>query len=167
MNARTTHIQLRLSPQEKAAIKAAARAAGLDMSDWIRTRLLPAPRLKFAEVTRNLAKSQDDPAARRYALAAVHDFLSALHPSQIEASLAAPPVGFHNAFAANYLAALVEQLCAKHGARVPDWTRYIEPLSQPYFATDLASLRLHLLRNSPPPFRSRNLFVDTGINGRV
>jgi len=40
-------------------------------------------------------------------------------------------------------------------------------LAEPWFATTLQSLRLHLLRVAPAAFRRRNLFVDAGAGGRV
>ena len=43
----------------------------------------------------------------------------------------------------------------------------IEALSEPEFGSQLQSLRLHLLTHSPPPFRRRNIFIDTSIGGQV
>jgi hypothetical protein len=43
----------------------------------------------------------------------------------------------------------------------------VKPLERPWFASSLKSLRLHLLTASPPPFRRRNLFVDSTIGDRV
>jgi len=40
-------------------------------------------------------------------------------------------------------------------------------LEVPVFATDLASLRAHLLRASPVAYRRRNLFVDAAVGDRV
>ena len=62
---------------------------------------------------------------------------------------------------------MVEQAAAQKGVTPPPWLREIEPLVEPHFATPLAGLRLHLLRASPVPFRRRNIFVDTGVGGRV
>jgi hypothetical protein len=50
---------------------------------------------------------------------------------------------------------------------VPEWTRSIPLLVEPVFGSDLKSLRLHLLTNSPPPFRSRNIFIDSTLGDRV
>jgi hypothetical protein len=62
---------------------------------------------------------------------------------------------------------MVEQASAVAGASPPDWTRRVKPLERPWFASPLKNLRLHLLAHSPPPFRRRNLFVDSSIGDRV
>ncbi len=67
----------------------------------------------------------------------------------------------------NYLAAMIEQTAASLAVAAPEWTRLVPPLKHPVFASELGSLRLHLLMNALPPFRRRNLFVDTSIGGRV
>jgi hypothetical protein len=61
----------------------------------------------------------------------------------------------------------VEYACAKRALAVPKWTRMVEPLPEPVFATELQSLRLHLLTHSPPPFRARNIFIDATLGGQV
>jgi hypothetical protein len=68
---------------------------------------------------------------------------------------------------ANYVAALVEQAASRAGIAPPPWVREIEPLVEPRFATPLASLREHLLRASPVPFKRRGLFVDAALGDRV
>lgn len=62
---------------------------------------------------------------------------------------------------------MVEQAAHKKSLAPPDWVRDIEPLSVPWFATPLSSLRMHLLRAAPVPFKRRNLFVDAAVGGRV
>jgi len=47
--------------------------------------------------------------------------------------------------------------------RGPGWTRAIAPLSEPMFGSELQSLRLYLLAHSPPPFRVRNIFIDSTL----
>ncbi len=67
----------------------------------------------------------------------------------------------------NYVAAMVEQAAHMKRVRPPAWTARVEPLETPWFATSLESLRLHLLRASPVPFKRRNLFVDSAVGARV
>jgi hypothetical protein len=43
----------------------------------------------------------------------------------------------------------------------------VVPLEEPAFGTALQSLRLHLLTHSPPPFRLRNIFIDSSLGQRV
>jgi hypothetical protein len=35
------------------------------------------------------------------------------------------------------------------------------------FCSSLQSLRMHLLTHSPPPFRRRNIFIDSSLGQRV
>jgi hypothetical protein len=100
------------------------------------------------------------------ALAGLSIWLAGLGADELPGAIDAPPQGLSD-FHANYVAAMAEHLCAARGVNAPGWTRDIAPLAQPYFATELASLRLHLLAHSPEPFRRRNLFVDTTVGGQV
>jgi hypothetical protein len=72
-----------------------------------------------------------------------------------------------SAFLRNYVAAMVEHACAQRAVTVPRWVRAVEPLSDPVFGSELQSLRLHLLTQSPPAFRCRNLFIDSSVGERV
>jgi hypothetical protein len=67
----------------------------------------------------------------------------------------------------NYVAAMVEQAAAQRKRSAPAWTRNVVPLDEPWFATRLRGLRLHLLRASPVPFKRRNIFIDAGVGARV
>ena len=67
-----------------------------------------------------------------------------------------------------YLAATAEELCSKHAMPLPTWTAAKERrLSRPWFAIPWASVRAVLLLESPPGFRSRNLFVSENALSRV
>jgi hypothetical protein len=35
------------------------------------------------------------------------------------------------------------------------------------FGSELQSLRLYLLTHSPPPFRARNIFIDSSLGDRI
>ena len=108
-----------------------------------------------------------DEGDRRYALAEINDLLAGLGPAELAEAIAARPPGDLPPYLENYFAAMVEQAAAQKGVAPPPWLREVEPLAEPHFATRLAGLRLHLLRASPVPFRRRNVFVDTGVGGRV
>ena len=160
---KTTQLQIRVSAADKVAIKRAARRAGMDMSAYVLARALPRQALRFSE----LVAGVDDPVSRRYALAELSTLLARLSAPELQAAVAvAPPVTL-SAFSSNYVAAMVEYACVRRGLSPPSWTRAIEALSEPVFATQLRSLRLHLLTRSPPPFRRRNIFIDTSIGGQV
>ena len=108
-----------------------------------------------------------DEHARRFALAELNDFLTSLGAIELRGAFRTPPPASVPAETANYVAAMVELACAKHRIAPPDWTHAIAPLTTPWFGSTLAGVRLHLLAHSPPPFRRRNIFIDTSLGGRV
>ncbi len=68
----------------------------------------------------------------------------------------------------SYLAAAAEELGRAYSFPVPAWTDdEARRLHRPWFASPLASLRAVLLLESPPGFRSRNLFVSENALSRV
>lgn len=162
-HSKTTQLQIRVSPSEKRAIQGAARRAGMAVSAYVLDRLLPAASAQF----QHLAAACAEEAGARFALAEMNTFLSALGASELQAAVASPPQSRLSAFHTNYIAAMVEYVCAQRGIEPPAWTDAIAPLVEPVFGTQLASLRLHLLTHAPPPFRRRNIFIDTSIGGRV
>ena len=163
MPPRTEQLQIRVTRQEKARLRRLASAAGLDLSGYVLSRALPPADTRFAELTRAVA----DPASRRFALAAVNDFLVACTPASFSPAVAAPELGALSAYDQNYVAALVEEAAGRNGVAPPDWVADVEPLDAPRFAAPLTSLRLHLLRTSPVPFKRRNIFVDSALGARV
>ena len=100
-------------------------------------------------------------------LAQVHDLLHEVTPAEFDLMVALPPAAVLSDYLANYIAAMIEYTAVQKKRKAPRWTRMVPPLSEPVFVSDLKSLRLYLLTHSPPPFRRRNLFVDTTIGGRV
>lgn len=160
---KTAQLQIRVTPAEKAAIERAARQAGLGMSAYVLGRLLPGRAAQWRGLLQDLARSED----KRLPLAALSRWLANLGAGEFaDALAAAPPAGLSDQLA-NTVAAMVEHVCAAAGEKPPAWTREIPPLAQPSFGSGLASLRLHLLTNSPAAFRRRNLFVDTAVGGQV
>jgi hypothetical protein len=60
-----------------------------------------------------------------------------------------------------YLAATAEELARGHQFPAPAWVADdARKLHRPWFASPLAALRAVLLLESPPAFRSRNLFIS-------
>lgn len=136
------------------------------MSEYVLARALPAGQERFAALVRALGDSDD----ARSVLAELNDVLSDATPTELTemtASLDAAALERLTPVHANYLAAMVEQANACAAVPTPAWTARIRPLERPHFATDLAKLRLHLLRAAPVPFKRRNLFVDAAIGARV
>jgi uncharacterized protein (DUF1778 family) len=161
--AKTEFLQIRLTPAEKAALKRLAREAGLDVSSYVLSRAVPAARMRFAEILRELADAESP----SFALAALNDLLTELAPAQLPDAAATADLSRLSPVLANYVAAMVEQASHRAAVSAPAWTAAVAPLDRPYFATDLPGLRLHLLRASPTPFKRRNLFVDAALGDRV
>ena len=160
---KTQQLQIRVSASQKAQIQARARHAGIDVSKWVLSRLLPPLQDRFQTLVRDLA----DADSRSYALAELNDFLHGLSSAQMVKAVELPPSVPLNDFNANYLAAMVEFCCVAKATRPPAWLIDIKPLAEPWFASSLTGLRLHLLTHSPPAFRRRNMFVDSTIGDRV
>lgn len=164
MGNKDTFLQIRVSPEQKAAIRAAAAQAGMDMSAYALARLIPVPRARFEQIIADLAA---DPGRRRYALAALNDFLTESSPSELVAAVSTPPSAALEPYLACYTAAMIETAAQRHGLPSPDWTGAILPLSEPAFGSTLPKLRMHLLLHSPPAFRRRNIFIDSTIGSRA
>lgn len=160
---KTAQLQVRLSPREKARIARAAKRAGLDVSAYVLSRLGEPDAERFRALVNELAASPEP----GFVFAALNDFLEALAPEDFETACADPPRSSLDPVAANYLAAMVETAARRKRRRPPSWTSCIEPLKEPWFASGLKSLRLWLLVASPPPFKRRNLFIDSGLGDRV
>lgn len=116
---------------------------------------------------RELSGDVDDRVSGRFSLAELNTFLTGLSRLELRPAVSTPPPATLSAYSSNYVAAMVEYVCGRRDIDPPAWTRSIEVLPEPQFGTALQSLRLHLLTCSPPPFRRRNIFVDTSIGGQV
>jgi hypothetical protein len=67
-----------------------------------------------------------------------------------------------------YLAATAEELARQFDLPLPGWVdAEVRKLHRPWFASSLAAVRAVLLLESPPAFRSRNLFVSENALTRV
>jgi uncharacterized protein (DUF1778 family) len=156
-------LQIRVSKKEKTAIQHAARRAGMDMSAYVLSRVLSAAAARFQECV----AACTGPASPSFALAELNSLLCALTPGELRDAVAAPPSVVLTPFLANYIAAMVDYGCARNSIAPPAWTRTVVPLDEPVFGTTLLSLRLHLLTHSPPPFRRRNIFIDSTLGSRI
>ncbi|MGH7653779.1 MAG: plasmid mobilization protein [Gemmatimonadaceae bacterium] len=162
MATKTQHLQIRVTPGQKAALHRQAAAAGSDLSTYVLARLAPARHNRFAELLAALAAAE-----HRFALAELNDFLTDCPPILFHDAVAVAPITALVPYLQNYVAALVEHAAALKGVSPPGWTANVRPLKEPHFITPMASLRLHLLRSSPVPFKRRNIFVDSAIGARV
>ena len=67
-----------------------------------------------------------------------------------------------------YLAAVAEHLAHQFQLPFPEWTGTpLRSLRLPWFASDFPSLRATLIRESPPAFRCRNIFVSSNALSRA
>jgi len=159
-------IQIRVSPAQKAAIRGAARRAGLGISTYVLARLLPASADRFRKLTQDLSEAGADSPDARFALAELNSWLASLGAGELSEAVSSPPPRL-TPYLANYLAAMVEYGCAKRGVAPPSWLGATAPLTEPVFGSALMSLRLYLLTHSPAPFRRRNIFIDASVGSRV
>lgn len=162
MAAKSTQLQIRVAPAQKGALKRLAREAGLDVSAYVLSRALPREDARLASILKALGGSD-----YRFALAELHDLLESLAPFEFESVMGDVDLGNLSPMLRNYLAAMVEQASGRKHVNPPGWTREVAPLEQPWFATDLAALRLYLLTVSPVVFKRRNLYVDATVGNRV
>jgi uncharacterized protein (DUF1778 family) len=160
---KSQQLQIRVSPEQKRALKRRAREAGLDLSAYVLAHVLPAATERFAELLRAL----EDDRERRFVLAELNDLLTALGPTELGGVVAAPDIRGLSPYLQNYVAAMVEQAAHQKRVSPPAWVRAVEPLEQPHFATASPRLRPHLLRSAPVPFKRRNIFVDASLGDRV
>ena len=169
MQTKTQHLQIRVSAREKAALKRLAERAGLDLSGYVLGRALPSQQLRLEEILGTLADATDerDVYERRFALAELNDFLTALAPGEFSDAMADADLRAFDPLTANYAAALVEQAADRNQVAPPSWVETIPVLNEPYFAGRMKSLRPHLLREAPVPFKRRNIFVDSALGDRV
>ena len=160
---RTAHLQIRVTPAQKAAIERAARRAAMGMSAYVLARALPAQ----ADQWRSHLREIETSGGARIAFAGLSGWLSGLSSFELKEALDRAPPAALSVVQANTIAAMVEHTCAQRGVPPPAWTQHIEPLALPEFGSQLSSLRLRLLAHSPAAYRRRNLFVDTAVGGQV
>jgi uncharacterized protein (DUF1778 family) len=160
---KSTQLQIRISPQEKARIALYAKRAKMSLSQWIIDRALPQTQLIFHRLLADLSGGRNT----KYLYSEIHDLLNNATGEEFEMAVSHPPQVALTDFHLNYIAAMVEYAASQKGQNPPPWTFKVKPLKKPFFGTDLKSLRLHLLTNSPSPFRRRNIFIDSTIGDRV
>jgi Protein of unknown function (DUF1778) len=162
-SSKLSQLQVRVSQEEKAAIRRAARLAGMDMSAYVLGRVLPPPAAAFRRAVAAL-NGPDEPA---FALAEINSLISGLAAQELRQAVMEAPEVLLPPFLANYVAAMVETACSMRGLPIPAWTGKVAPLTEPAFGSTLPSLRLYLLTRSPPPFRQRNIFIDSSVGQQV
>jgi hypothetical protein len=115
---------------------------------------------KFEE----LATEVDTAERISYPLAELNDLLTAASGEEI---LSLPQPEIRDPYRLNYVTAMVEVAAHRAGVVPPLWTADVAPLRTPVFIDESLNLRAHLLISSPPPFRRRNIFIDSTVGDRV
>jgi uncharacterized protein (DUF1778 family) len=164
MAAKTEFLQIRVSAEQKAALRRAARRAGLGISAYVLSRVASPAADRAAAILAALESEEDD---RRYLLADLHDLLVELTSGEFSDAVADLDPSGLSPFYANSVASMVEHAAASLGVAPPAWTTSVGALAEPWFATDLKSLRPWLLVSAPVAFKRRNLFVDSTLGDRV
>jgi hypothetical protein len=116
------------------------------------------------EAFARLAAEVDRASRISYPLAELNDLLTAAAGDAI-AGLPEPQI--RDAYRLNYVTAMVEVAAHRAGVLPPAWAEQVEPLAAPVFVDSSLRLRAHLLTASPPPFRRRNIFIDSTVGDRV
>jgi len=98
------------------------------------------------------------------------DFYAMPDPSALSRrpELLAPQRGASGRVLDAYLAATAEHLACQNGWLIPQWVGGEEHLlRRPWFASSMAALRAVLIHESPPAFRTRNLFISANALERA
>jgi hypothetical protein len=126
MPVKTRQLQIRVSPEQKAALKRQAHAAGIDVSTYVLARVLPPPSDRFAAILRDVRND----ANHRFALAELNDFLHACPPGAFGDAVNHAALHALSPYLQNYVAAMVEQAAAQKDVPPPAWVRDIVPLEE-------------------------------------
>ena len=156
MSRKTSQLQIRVSPEQKTALKRMAAEAGLNVSEFVLATVLPSSQAEFAARAKEIADRSRRPAALRE----LQDYLSGLAPDELKAAVSHIDMVELAPALQNYVAATVEQITREKGVPAPGWATAIPGLATPHFAWEPRSLRPHLMRITPGDFKRRNVFVD-------
>lgn len=157
MGARSSQLQIRVTPAEKAALKRLADAAGESVSSYVLSRVLPSEEQVIVQLYEQLAEGGSD---HRQILRKVQQALASVPAAELEERIPAPDPESLGPVLANSVAALVEAVAHQRAVEPPSWVAEVEPLPRPHFGWALKSLRPHQIRVTPIPFKRRNLFFD-------
>lgn len=163
---KTEQLQIRVSSEIKANIRKRARAANMDMSEWVLAALFPPVALEFQDLCAEIAKQGQSP-NRFCVFAALSDFLQRLDSDELPRAVQDSPEAKLDEFSFNYVAAMVELACHRKKIKPATWLHDAEGLSEPYFGSSLLSLRFYLLAHALVPFKKRNIFIDSSVGDRL
>lgn len=87
------------------------------------------------------------------------NFVDAFRKNRQASYVAFPPILETSPPLKALLASTVETLCEAMDISLPDWCEGIPPLEEPWFVSEMESLKAMALMESPIHFRKRNIFV--------
>lgn len=161
---KTQQLQLRVSAEQKAAIRLLASKEHQGMSQWILNKILPKPQKDFLKILERLRDCQNHK-ERSYILNDLNAFFLKLSKHDLVETVSEDYLSALNPLMANYISAMIEHVCVNAQIEPPKWLA--QGLPEPFFGSDLLSLRLYLLTVSPPSFRKRNIFIDATVGDLV
>ncbi len=159
---KTEQLQIRVSKKQKAALRRLARIANLSLSEFVLSKVLEPPESRFLALVSQLKESN----GKREVFAEMNDLLSSLQATEFQEFLIEPSEDL-SPFMKNYLAAMIERRAREIHCLAPEWVRRVKPLENPYFGSEIESLRVHLLVSSPVEFKKRNIFIDSTLGSRI
>ena len=156
MSGRTSQLQIRVTPDEKAALKRLARAAGESVSRYVLTRVLPSAEL---EIARLMDRCREPGPGLNQALQELSEVLQELSGLDLTHGVPRPDPDLPPV-TANRIAALVETAANRKGAEAPAWVAEVPALERPSFRWALVSLKPHQMRRAPVALKRRNVLLD-------
>lgn len=159
MSNKTSQLQIRISPEQKIALKRLAADAGQSVSSYVLATVLPATHVEFGHRVRAVRSNAD----RGEALADLHEYLAGLTPHDFASTVREVDLAGFPGILANQVAALVEDEARVRGVASPEWADQVQGPARPHFAWDLRSLRPYLMRLTPAAFKRRGVYIDPPI----
>jgi hypothetical protein len=163
MMRKTSQLQIRVTPEQKRILKQLAKLAGMDVSSWVLSQVLPHEADEFQRLAARLCNRE----FRREHLAELADFLGGLGAAAFQRAVTEPPRARLDPATLNYLAGAIELAATRRRVPPPAWISKVLVPENPIIGSELGSVRLHLLTSSPVALRRRNVFVDASIDDRV
>jgi hypothetical protein len=163
MGTKSSQLQIRVSPAQKASIRRLAEAAGKTISVYVLEEVLPSTHVEFNRLAVAIAGAT----SLAKALSDLEGHLSALSPEEFLGAVSTPELEALSPLLQNYVAATVEQEAGRKRLDPPQWTKAIPPLPRPHFGWDMRGLRPHLMRVTPLTFKRRNVFLGVSDDERL
>ena len=157
MAAKTSQLQIRVTEEQKAALKRLAAAAEMTVSSYVLAQALPARHQQLDRALEALTAPGADLHAGFEGLASL---IGDTGDEEFADALGSPSVEHLTRLLQNQLAALVEQAANARGLEPPGWVQKVPALPRPHFAWPLSSLRPHQIRVTPVAFKRRGVFFD-------